>query len=423
MKIFKLSVIVVIFATILFSFQNATAQYLRDSLTMDPGYATDIFYSLANGEVATAPRDNWDIAFFTPRFSAGIMVNEGSGVNLFTYPKGDTSAWTTMDTIGLGAWPVMYNSSTNWEDGAFNANQTGHPDYGWGTYNMVTHNLTGDSLYVVLFPDMSVKKLWIVGKVSAENLYHFKYANLDGSDEQDVTLNVAPYESKRFAYYSLRNNLELDREPDFTTWDLLFTKFIDLVPDNEGNMVPYLVTGATSNFETMANHFYPVADDFNEWASEDFSTAKNVVGANWKYFDMTSFSFQIVDSTCYFVKSHTGDVFKISFVYWGGSSNGNFALDQMIVSLSSIGDVQAEQSEISLYPVPADNQVTVQMTNVDGDANFSIYDLNGRVVFTKQVSGKNLETGAIFQLELRSGMYLTKVSYDNTVHTKKLMIR
>ena len=423
MKIFKLSFLVVFFAATLFPFSNASAQYTRDSLTMAPGYANDLFYSLADGLVAEQPRDNWDIAFFTPRFSAGIMVNEGSGVNLFTYPKGDTSAWATMDTVGLSTWPVMHNSSTNWEDGAFNANQTGHPDYGWGIYNMVTHNLTGDSLYVIVFPDMTSKKLWIMKKLSADNLYFFKYANLDGSDEQSVEFNVVPYETKRFAYYSLQNNTELDREPEFTTWDLLFTKFIDLVPDNEGNMVPYLVTGAASNFETMANHFYPVADDFTEWAAEAFVSDKNVVGANWKYFDMGTFSFQMVDSTCYFVKSHTGDVYKIAFVYWGGSSNGNFALDKMVVSLSSIADINTENTVVSMYPVPATHQLTVHATDIKGDAQFSIYDLNGRVVFEEQVSGQSLVSGATFQFDLTAGMYVTKISYNNTVHTQKLMIR
>ncbi len=423
MKFFKLSLSAVLFSVLIISSNRSVAQTTNDSLSMGGSYANDLFYSLADGLVASEPRDNWDIAFYTPRFSAGIMINQGAGVALYTYPKGDTAAWATVDSVGLSTWPAMNNSPELWEDGAFNANQTGHPDYGWGIYNMVTHDLTGDSLYLLVLPDMSVKKLWIIKKFSSQNIYHFKYANLDGTDEHDVDFNVVPYESKRFAYYSIRNNQELDREPEANTWDLLFTKFIDLVPDNEGNMVPYLVTGATSNAETGANHFYPVADDFTEWASEAFSTAKNVVGANWKYFDMNTFSYQMVDSTCYFVHSHTDDVYKVTFLYWEGTATGNFALQKSIVSLSGIENATTQNEVLQVYPNPATSHVVVRMNDLEGDAQFSVFDFNGREVISRIMTSNELQSGANVELNLSTGMYFVKLTCNDTQVSQKLMVR
>ena len=424
MKKFTLIFLAATMAVLIWPVNNATAQdYTRDSLTMGPGYANDLYYRLTGGLVSEAPRANWDIAFYTARFSAGILINDGTGLNLYTYPLGDTSAWASVDTTGMSSWKNMTNSPTVWEDGAFNAHSTGHPDYGWGTYNMVTHNLTGDSIFVVAYPDGSIKKLWIESKFSAENIYNFKYANLDGTDEHKVEFNVIPYETKRFAYYSMVDNMELDREPAADLWDILFTKFINLVPDNEGNLLPYLVTGVANNVETGANHFYPVANDFNSWFDKDFSIEKNTIGADWKYFDMGTFSYKMVDSTCYFVKSGNDDVYKLSFVYWGGTSTGAFALDKKIVSLSAVNEIEKESNALNLFPMPAHDRVSVRMEGVEGDAQLSIYDLNGRQVLTQIVTGSELQKGVVVSINMPTGLYIAKLSYDQTIYSQKLMVQ
>ncbi len=424
MKKFTSFLIAAVMVVVFLPVNKVVAQdYTRDSLSMGPGYANDLFYSMTNGLVGEAPMTNWDIAFYTARFSAGILINDGAGLKLFTYPGGDTSAWATVDTAGMSTWSNMTNSPTIWEDGAFNAHASEHPDYGWGIYNMATHNLTGDSLFVVAYPDGSIKKLWIESKFSAQNIYNFRYANLDGSEEQAVEFNVVPYESKRFAYYSLKDNQELDREPAADSWDLLFTKFINLVPDNEGNMVPYLVTGVTNNVETGANHFYPVADDFSSWFDKAFVTDKNIVGADWKYFDMGTFSFKMVDSTCYFVKAGNDDVYKLTFVYWGGTGTGAFALDKKIVSLSSVNDIVSEKEALQLFPVPANDRLNVRIEGIDGVADFSVFDLSGRQVFNQTLNGIDLQSGVEISLDLNTGLYVARLQHNQTIHSHKLMVQ
>ncbi|HEX7412305.1 MAG TPA: hypothetical protein VF298_09210, partial [Bacteroidales bacterium] len=110
---------------------------VKDSVAMGAGYANEIYYSMANGQVASVPRTQWDIAFRTPNRSSSIMINEGASVMLYTYPKSDTSGWATVDTVGIKSWKPMYNSQDDWENGAFSRNAKGHPDYGWGIYNTV----------------------------------------------------------------------------------------------------------------------------------------------------------------------------------------------------------------------------------------------------------------------------------------------
>jgi len=424
MKIFNTTLFIFLFMLLVTPAKNAAGQeYTRDSLVMGPGYANDLFYSFANGLVKEEPRKNWDIAFYTPRFSVGIMINQGAGVNLYTYPNGDTSAWATVDTNGLNSWKSMNNSVNIWEEGAFNSNQTGHPDYGWCIYNGITHDLIGDSLYVIKIADGSVKKLWMVDKISIQNIYHFKYANIDGSDEQSVEFNLVPYETKRFAYYSLQNNTELDREPLSGAWDLLFTKYMDSVPDMEGNMQLYPITGAANNVGIGASHFYPVAPGFTEWGTKPFIAEKNVIAANWKYFDNSTFTYKMVDSTCYFVKDTADNVYKLKFVYFD-YMNGSLALDKMLVSLASIDDNVADVQALHIYPVPASDYFTIRLNNkVTDNSQLAIYDLNGRNVYSQSISGTSLTNGVSVNVNLPAGLYIAKVTAGQAVYSQKLLVR
>ena len=190
--IMKSNYIITLTITLLFLsvISNAAMAPLSDSVVLGPGYVNEAYYKFSSGVVKTAPRATWDIAFRTKKLSSSIIINDGSEVTLFTYPKADTSGWNTMDTVGLSSWQKLYNDPSDWENGAFSRNASGHPDYGWGIYNMATHNLTGDSLYVIKLRNGSLKKLWIMSKKSAANIYNFKYANMDGSDLKTVELNL-----------------------------------------------------------------------------------------------------------------------------------------------------------------------------------------------------------------------------------------
>jgi len=146
---------------------------VTDSVFMGAGYSNEIYYSMSAGEQGSVARAQWDIAFRANRMSASILTNDGSGVELYSYPKSDTSGWATVDTSGLSNWTNMVNSTTDWEEGAFCRNQKGHPDYGWGKYNSVSHNVMGDSLFIIKLHDGSFRKLWIMEKYSSNNIFEF----------------------------------------------------------------------------------------------------------------------------------------------------------------------------------------------------------------------------------------------------------
>lgn len=415
-----------ILAIFTITFSNINAQnreYTSDTLTMEAGYSNDLFYSMADGLVASVTRSGWDIAFYTSAFSAGIITNEGSGVELYTYPNGDTSNWSNMDTIGLSTWKHMINSSEVWEDGAFNCNALGHPDYGWGVYNSVTHGVIGDSLYVINLPGVGLKKLWIVEKVSVDNIYHLKYANLDGTDEQIVEIDVKPYMTKNFAYYSLETSEISDREPS-ENWDLLFTKYFDVTYDNEGNPVDYLVTGVTSNINRFTKKYYPVADDYDDWSAAPFDSLKNTIGFNWKSFSMATFQWEIEDSTAFFVMNEIGDVYKLVFTLWEGAGTGVFALNKQLVSANFISDEMEKVSSLELYPNPATDRINIRIsTDISFEGKLIITDISGRMVYNEVVYSNNNTPIIIETSNFTEGLYFVTLVGPNFRESAKFIVR
>lgn len=408
------------------SLSSATAgnrESTPDTLTMGPGYANDLFYSMSDGLVASVDRAGWDLGFYTSAFSAGVIINEGAGVQLFSYPNGDTTEWATLDTTGLSSWKSVVNSPEVWEDGAFNRGALGHPDYGWGIYNMVTHSLKGDSLYVINLPEVGYKKLWIVDKISVDNMYHLRYANLDGSNEQNVAVDASPYTSKNFVYFSMTTEELIDREPE-GNWDLLFTKYFDFTYDNEGNAVEYLVTGVTSNVNKFTSKYTEVGSDYDDWSAQAFDSLKNVVGYDWKSFSMATFSWEVDDSTCFFVQNDLGDVYKLVFTMWEGSSTGVFALNKMMVSANSINDKIDATSSLKLYPNPATDVLNISMDiDINVDANITVTDISGRVLYNQSVNNLGASSLRIETSNFSKGLYFVTIESENIKESAKFLVR
>ena len=68
----------------------------------------------------------------------------------------------------------LHNSDTSWNYGAFISTQSNDMfDYGWGVYNIQTHNIVGDSLFIIKTINGNWKKLFIKRKTSGEYFLNF----------------------------------------------------------------------------------------------------------------------------------------------------------------------------------------------------------------------------------------------------------
>lgn len=301
---------------------------VNETITMGSGYSNDVYYSLEKGVVSTVSRTNWDIAFQTSSRSSTIMINGGAGMKLYTYPNGDISSWANVNTTGIGTWKALNNSDTTWTLGAFERNLLGHPDYGWGIYNSVNHDVVGDSLFVIQLQDQSYRKLWIKKKASSDNTYSFEFANIDGSGSTLATVDCKPYVTKNFIYYSFVTKSVIDREPVTDDWDFVATKYIEMIPGQTGGKVPYPVVGVLTNIGIKTAQLDNAAVESNDYSTAKFVTPISEIGSDWKSFSMATNLWTLADSRVYFVKDKGLSVFKIVFTGFEGSSTGIIKFDK-----------------------------------------------------------------------------------------------
>lgn len=299
-----------------------TFETQSESISMGEGYAMDIYYSLSNGVVSEVERTNWDIAFSVGAMSSSILINEGAGVVLKEYPTTDGWNWNdAIDTLGYTNWNALYNSDENWEEGAFGQNATGHPNYGWGEYNDISHNVEGVAMYIIKLSNGDYKRIFVEIKSAMDQEYIFIYSDLDGSNEVSETVSFADL-SSNFIYYSMVNQEVIsNREPATSTWDLLFTKYID-------NSIEYPVAGIIQNTGVLAIDEDDAMDlTITTYLDSEFDDNITEIGSDWKDFDMTTFQYVVDDDRIYFVKDQNENVYKIVFMGFEGSSTGNITFD------------------------------------------------------------------------------------------------
>jgi len=377
-------------------------------ITTGAGYVNDAYYNLGSGLVDTIARNSWDLAFSTSNFSVSILANHAAGVEVYTYSKGDTAAWAAFDTTGM-SWNPLYNSLETRDEGAFSYNAKGHPDYGWGIYNMTTHNITGDSLYVIKTVDGAYKKLAIDMRGSIANTWEFRYANLDGSDEQDILLNSGNYNNKSFVYYHIGNNAVVDLEPTTETWDLLFTQYWDTA-------ISHIVTGVQTNenhilVQEVKNEELDQAT-FIDYNDSEFVPGISTIGYDWKSINMTTFTYDVLTDVVYFLKKYgesDSSYYKIYFTAFSGSSEGKYTFMQEELSAPvSISDWSPIRM-LEVYPNPASDQLNL-VFDFSEDTRLHVIDIAGRPVLNYYLykrSGFGKQTIDISQLN--PGIYFLHV--------------
>lgn len=403
-----------------------------DEISQAQGYASQIFYDIATKTSTSFSHEDWDIAFGVDGFSSAVLVNEGvassqaappAQIALFASTSND---FATADTLEIT--DRLYNDEVSWEDGAFNIiADTADPfDLGWGSYSPATQTVTGDQVYFLLDRAGVYRKIVIESLISGT--YTFRYANLDGTNEQTVSINKTDFAGKTMAYFSFANGV-VDLEPD--SWDLLFTRYVTPLPDGEGNILDYTVTGVLHNKGITVAELSGV-DPFNESVPSDenqYETALDVIGFDWKSFDLGTFSWNIPDDLVYFVRKADGTIYRMQFVDFQGSSTGITTVCSVDEGLiSSLDRLPAFAESVSLFPNPARQFTHLQITTkLSGNAKGKLTLLNafGQVIPGTQhqvalVPGENKL--ALDLNKIPSGQYLVQLCLADSVIVQPLVI-
>ncbi|MFT4644740.1 MAG: hypothetical protein ACI8ZX_001147 [Planctomycetota bacterium] len=409
---------------------------INDSINTMPGYSHDVFYNLENSTVKSEAGDNWTIAFSTSSFSVSAYINDGRGVKLYETAY-DTADFSTVDTTGMN-FTSNYNDYTNWNSSAFENNGTGGTNYGWGDYNTVSHAVTGTRVYVLKAISGEFFKILIEEK--AMGIWKVRYDKLDNSNLQTTTIDGTTDNDKNFVYLNIDNDMiATDREPVSADWDLLFTKFYD-------TDIPYAVTGFLVNNGLEIAQVDGESTTTSTYVGQNFTESVKEIGSDWKNFNMSTFSYDIVADRSYFIKKDLStdddeiyNYYKLVFTGFDGSSTGKvFFTTELVISdtitttpidtttenPNGVNDIE-NLHVVSVYPNPATDFANIL---IDGKINttaiLTISNTIGQTIYSEL---KELTTGlnviGIDVSNFESGIYFLKIQNEGKSELIKIQVK
>jgi Secretion system C-terminal sorting domain len=400
-----------------------------DTVSIGAGYSQQVWYKLETDKEVKSIANNWDLAFST-RINRDAAISINPNVSLYK-AVAPASAWANLvvDTLTLTPEKQQFNADTVWNTGAFNVTGDNVFNYGWGNYNIISHNVVGDSIYILKTLSGAWKKI-LIEKLAYDTSYFFKYADLNGTNEKSFELKKKDFTGKNFGYFSFSTDNTINREPLSKDWDLTFLRFMGLTPDpTTGNMVNYPLTGVLSSDDVkVAKIRRDTSNDKTEGLN--FQTRINVIGADWKNFDQAKNVWKLLDSTAYFIKTPNGKIFKLIFTGFGGSANGNMIFTREdIKAITSLVDDSKNSSvaALGIYPNPVtDGAITLvyelgktQAQTVD----IQLFNLAGQSLFNKKAAyTEGVQQFTLPTLNLNTGLYFARISWEGKMLTQKIMV-
>ena len=375
-------------------------EILYDEFSMNPGYENMVYYSMDSGVVGSAAMASWDLAFDTRPMGGTASINGGQGMSLF--PAGPLSDWETIDETFVndaGNIQPFHNGTAYWSQGAFSQGGDGNFDLGWGVYDVVTHTVASDSMYVISLPDGTWKKFALLSLVSG--VYSFQCANLDGSDFYEDQVAKSDYLGKIHAFYNLANQEELDLEPS-ADWDMLFFKYVEEIQPGFN----YGVTGALTHPSVRAQEQSGLDDPFvdGEIDFNAMSDSINVVGWDWKSYSGGVYA--VLSDRCYFLETSSGSQWRLIFTGFDGSMTGNVELGKVLISASDVSEQKLAASTSRLFPNPAAYGAGITVTSESNISKVVVWGVNGQKIDDIQTRGQSI---TLSTAGIDPGMYLIEV--------------
>ncbi|MCB0547990.1 MAG: T9SS type A sorting domain-containing protein [Phaeodactylibacter sp.] len=394
-------------------------------------YSQQAFYTLSNNEKTVLANESWDLAFGTAAQGAAIFYNEAAKAS-FTGEAPQLSLYLAptnnfADEVNLSLiTDTLYNPEIDWDNGAFNSikNENDPDDYGWGAFDTGTQSILGNKVYALQLRNGTWKKIFI--ESMANGIFTMKYANLDGTGENTVTINKADYSGSPLAFFSFTSGTATASP---SGWDLLFTRYRTPLDPGDGEVIQYMVTGVLSapGVEVAeARNIDPETVDYTLYL-DSLGSQLDIIGQDWKFFDLGA-SMWIVDlSRAYFVKTAGNHLWKLVFYTFDGSSTGNFTFEKTDLGpLSGVESPVSNFIDFGLFPNPATTEMTISFSLEESQKDLYIYLSNslGQPVWQSRVQGNTgLNILEVHPKGLPAGIYTLTLGKGRDTVTTKVVIR
>jgi len=411
---------------------NAQNAWINDSVSMGAGSGNDIFYSMQNGTVKSENNLNWHLAFsMNAGDSSSIWANHNTGnayVKVYNIHK-DKTQWAAVTLNDTLTGTPCFNLDQKWSQGALNDIPSPNPfNFGWGTYSPVTHNVYGDSIFIINANNVFYKVI-IDSLQSTLMTYHFRVGNIVAATENPYTLaKGTKYANSIFAYFDLATGTDSLREPDIATWDVVFNRYNSLVLMGPPPAVPYSVIGALGNRgitfgEAVTVHVDTACNNYGTYTTP-WSNSISMIGYDWKTFTPPGGPWVVPDSVSYFILDKNSKIWQMQFTAYSGSGTGNIIFRKRQVTPTKVTDINSVVNQYSLYPNPAQNMLNVVIDAKEStDAKVQIIDMTGKIVLSTSVKMQNgLNAYNIPTQHLANGNYVLFVNGSNIQIKEKIAI-
>lgn len=392
----------------------------EEQVSMGPAYGSQAYYSLKTGEVTTVANDAWDIAFTAlGQRDAGIFINESApfmGEPLKLFLSG-TESWSdpVTSTEGFVDSMMISNTEESWAEGAFNSvkDPSWVLDYGWGSYNPVSHKLEGTRIFVVKKRDGSFIKLFI--EELDNNEYKFRFSDLNGENEWSTYVSKSDAQGG-FVYYSFTTKDKVDMPTDY---DLIFQRYNTPVTLAPNQTTSYIVSGvllANGTEAVVAKDVDPSSVKEADYRDK-YAPRPNTIGYDWKSFSQTG-GWILDAKRTQFVKTRNGEIYQITFKGFSGASTGTTTFDKVLVGTVSTKDINAELEMLTVYPNPASDYIIIS-TQDQEECVATVFDAQGR----KLIQWTTRTNQEIPVSELNAGMYTLVIETEKGTHSKRFIIQ
>ncbi len=393
-----------------------------DSTVMGPGYANDVFYSCKNGTVKTVSNNNWHMAFsvqgsqFPTHSETGvsIRVNSVKGNVLVKLPNANATNWRKIDTTGLYSMRERLDSFKTWDMSAFTREyniSTSPFNFIWGTYNNITHNVEGTNVFILYNKTAGIYKKVFVKSLGFDTLWNVIISNIDNSDSTNLIFGKGQYPNRLFVYYDMVNKQLINREPAKSTWDIVWTRYKDIVTQNSVTL-PYPLTGILANKDvTIAKNLGKKCNEV--WVGNvtaPYVSQTDIIGWDWKVAPQGPGPFTLVDTFIYFIKAQDGKTYKMAFNGFTGSASGKTYLSGREVS-ASLNNIDA--NNFTVYPNPANGIVKINTTAAI--LNVALIDINGAKTTLNAINN------SVDLSSFAAGIYILNIQTSNGVISQKLI--
>ena len=262
-----------------------------NEIAMEEDYKNQLFFDLGTNEVVSSNlKTEWDLGFQSD--GSSVILNSAKGMEV--HRSSLTFSGITSQT-GLD-W--------NWDAHSGNLDSTAFGDW-----------ISENAVYVVDrgYSSSGAHQGYYKIKILTEDAVKYTIQYADISENSPIDLTIAKSTTERFTYFSFDNGLVSIAPPD-QEYDLLFTQYTHLFKDPE---TPYLVSGVLLN-RNNTEAALVTEKTFVEITLEDaenaiFSKDINVIGYDWKGYDLSSGQFTTYPEMIYIIKTWNGVFYKLHF--------------------------------------------------------------------------------------------------------------